>query len=442
MLKGSLYNAAVVDYEKDGGAISGVDNEEVCWANGAALNKTLASLKEGDIFVVPANRTFYLMGGIISENLFGVVLHFDGNLVYSQSIRSWPRDSRGTVLDCLKFVNASSLLLTSSAIQLGEDKNGENEEGGVMDGRGKVWWGVPGVGYLVRGENRPKLLVLDQATNVTVERLFLKDSPYWTFLASSASGLEVRESKIHAARTGYDGHDLIDMTAFNTDGFDVTGRNVWIHDCEVWNQDDTIAVKDDSQDMLFERITASGVGLTIGSIGNSVVRNITFRDCTMPQTYKGIYMKFRDSSPDAGGTIADVTFENIRIEEPSQWPIWIGPAQQSDSSRLCAAHPCSICWPELPEATCGTPGGSTYVNITLRNVTVVNPKLSPGVILANSSAPMVNVLFEDVVFENPPIDGVWGTDYFKCENVLGGVATGKTWPVPPCFEDRTNTRAD
>ena len=153
-------------------------------------------------------------------------------------------------------------------------------------------------------------------------------------------------------------------------------------------------------------------------------------------------MKFRDSSPDAGGTISDVTFENIRIEEPSQWPIWIGPAQQSDSSRLCAAHPCSICWPELPEATCGTPGGSTYVNITLRNVTVVNPKLSPGVILANSSAPMVNVLFEDVVFENPPIDGVWGTDYFKCENVLGGVATGKTWPVPPCFEDRTNTRAD
>ena len=68
MLKGSLYNAAVVDYEKDGGAISGVDNEEVCWANGAALNKTLASLKEGDIFVVPANRTFYLMGALSGED--------------------------------------------------------------------------------------------------------------------------------------------------------------------------------------------------------------------------------------------------------------------------------------------------------------------------------------------------------------------------------------
>ena len=98
------------------------------------------------------------------------------------------------------------------------------------------------------------------------------------------------------------------------------GKNVWIHDCTVWNQDDCIAVKvlllmlknyqkrkskgpfqDGSENMLFERITASGVsvhlellfffgklskpwtnssyqiGLTIGSIGSSVVNNITFR---------------------------------------------------------------------------------------------------------------------------------------------------------------------
>ena len=33
-----------------------------------------------------------------------------------------------------------------------------------------------------------------------------------------------------------DDHNIIDMTAFNTDGFDVSGRNVWIHDCTIWNQ--------------------------------------------------------------------------------------------------------------------------------------------------------------------------------------------------------------
>ena len=104
----------------------------------------------------------------------------------------------------------------------------------------------------------------------------------------------------------------------------------------------------------FERITASGVGLTIGSIGGSTVRNITFRDCYMHRSYKvaelerksneiqgrgrfiqftpvvdlqtkpktvclssssqGIYMKFRGD-----GLIADVTYENIYIEKPTQW---------------------------------------------------------------------------------------------------------------------------
>jgi polygalacturonase len=117
---------------------------------------------------------------------------------------------------------------------------------------------------------------------------------------------QVRFTDIVAARDSQPDHDLYDLSAFNTDGFDVTGRNVWIHDCSVWNQDDCIAVKDDasgvSEDMLFERITASGVGLTIGSIGGSTVRNITFRDCYMPNTFKGLYLKFRAS----GGLIEDI----------------------------------------------------------------------------------------------------------------------------------------
>ena len=69
--------------------------------------------------------------------------------------------------------------------------------------------------------------------------------------------------------------------------------------------------------MLFERLSASGLGLTIGSIGGSNVRNITFRDVVMPQTYKGIYIKFRNG----GGNITDVLYENIVMEEPEQWPI-------------------------------------------------------------------------------------------------------------------------
>ena len=193
---------------------------------------------------------------------------------------------------------------------------------GTLNGNGATWWGFPGIGYIIRKENRPKLLEIASSRNILVENLFFKNSPYWTFWAHDVHGLEVRFTDIDNRRTDLDYHDIIDMTAFNTDGFDVTGEDVWIHDCNIWNQDDTIAVKDNSKNMLFERINASGIGLTIGSIGRSTVENITFRDCYMHNTFKGVYMKFRDA-----GNITDVLYENILIENPNQWGIWIGPAQ-------------------------------------------------------------------------------------------------------------------
>ena len=247
------------------------------------------------------------------------------------------------------------------------------------------------------------------------------------------SYLEVRHVDISARRTDHDGHDIIDLSAFNTDGFDVTGDYVWIHDCTVWNQDDCVCAKDGSTNMLFERINASGVGLTIGSIGGSTNKNITFRDIYMHNTYKGIYMKFRDM--DNGGTVEDVLYENIVIDNPEQWPIWIGPAQQSDSSNLCAAHPCSLCWPKLPSkwAPCYSASGR-YINITLRNITVNNAKKNPGVLFGNSSTPMENLVFENVVFNNPTKGK---EQYFKCAGVGNAVATGNTNPVPSCFKDLT-----
>ena len=151
-------------------------------------------------------------------------------------------------------------------------------------------------------------------------------------------------------------------------------------------------LQDNSENMLFERITASGIGLTIGSIGNSIVNNITFRDCYMHHTWKGIYLKFRGGDVTTGGRISNVLYENIYMESPSQFAVWLGPAQQSDSSSLCAAHPCSLCWPQLESlgAQCNIQENFIFENITLRNVTIRDPKFSygQGVILGNPVTPM------------------------------------------------------
>ncbi len=92
-------------------------------------------------------------------------------------------------------------------------------------------------------------------------------------------------------------------------------------------QDDCISVKDGSEDMLFERITCSGLGLVIGSIGSSRVNNITFRDCYLPYTVKGVYMKTRwsDSGPvGAAASISNILYENLVMDSPEQYAIWIG----------------------------------------------------------------------------------------------------------------------
>lgn len=188
--------------------------------------------------------------------------------------------------------------------------------------------------------------------------------------------------------------------------------------------------------VVIEHVNASGVGLTIGSVGHGrTVSNVTFRNAYMHRTQKGIYMKFLSS-----GVVRDVLYENIVMDEPEKFAIWIGPAQQCDgchATELCSARPCSICWPMAPGTHCFAPKDGQYTNITLRNITINNPKQSAGVLIANASSPMVNVLFDNVVVNNPA-SKPFGDDQYYCAGSAIGVATGVTTPVPPCFKDLTD----
>lgn len=290
--------ARTIDIET-AGAVPDKTDFDTLDLNARVLNTTLQSLRPGDTLVV-SNKTFHTMGGIVADGLNSVTIQLDGTIRFSgdpgqaeeEYIRRWPRINKH-VRACMEFNNLVNVSFTSSGI-------------GTLDGAGEKWWGIPGVGYLLRTENRPRLIAIQGSKSILVEHIFFLNSPYWTFWAPDVDGLEVRYCSIDVRRTAYDGHGVIDLTAFNTDGFDVTGNNVWIHDCSVWNQDDCFCVKDSSANMVFERINASGFGLTIGSISNSHVRNITFRDARMHKTSKGIYMKF----------LGDGLIEDVKIQPP------------------------------------------------------------------------------------------------------------------------------
>ena len=415
------------------GGIPGDDSLSVCWKNTHLLNQTIGSLQNGDTLLIPSNETFWLMGGIYARDLSDITIQIDGILKFSDNYFEWPRDPHTRlVLDCFYFEQFNHVTFTSS-----------NFDGskGVLDGSGSIWWGL--VEYLVIRGDRPRLFVIYNSTNLLIENILLKNSPKWTFYGKDVANLEIRHTDVDARRhSDVQWHDLNELTAFNTDGFDVSGTNVWIHDCNIWNDDDCIAVKQQdshsihsscSENMLFERINASGVGLSIGSVGpsadHSCVRNITFRNCTMYNTFKGIYLKSRPGEEGHTGEITNITYENIQIYNASQWAIWFGPQQAAFKGA------CSLLWPFLPEASCPIPSGITWNNIVLRNITVNHPQISPGVIIGNLSNPMHNVLFDNVIVNDPSLHP-WGTDYYACSGVEG-IAQGNTEPTPPCFKHKS-----
>ena len=73
-----------------------------------------------------------------------------------------------------------------------------------------------------------------------MENWFFLDAPRWTVDIEAVDGMEVfhvfakkrkksnlkqiRHCEVSARRTEEDGHGLVDLTAFNTDGFDVSGQ--------------------------------------------------------------------------------------------------------------------------------------------------------------------------------------------------------------------------
>ena len=170
--------------------------------------------------------------------------------------------------------------------------------------------------------------------------------------------------------------------------------------------------------------------------------------------------------------IEDILFEDVRIESPRWWAIWIGPQQQHEPGQAIGEK-CALTFPI--DKHCPTQACVSFRNITLRDVLISKPWLSPGVILGNASNPMQGLVFDNVKVRRglrararfacirvytkrsprwaarraearrsptpmtrlPQVtDAGKGWPFngtYLCEGVSSSVATEGTTPVPPCF---------
>lgn len=455
------------------------------------LSELLLSLEDYDSVYIP-NGMYTISGGLELNDVNHVTLQLDGTLAFSS--HGWPRYDGGHVKNAFTISNVTYLSIRGH---------------GQLDGQGYHWWGVPFLGYLLHAENRPRLLQVKHSKHIQVSGISLVNSPYWTLDIHRCDYVEVSQLSVVNVRSSSAIPTLWDMTAFNTDGIDVSGTYIWVHDVAIKTQDDTIAVKGPSEHILIERVRGTGMGLAIGSIADEQFNNITIRDSYLEYPYKGIYIKFQPneskfdqtSNPNPNGTLSNVLYENITLFRPLGWAVWVGPAQQSDTRRLCHANPCSICWPVLPGAQCHGQVDRYAYNITLRSVRIVQPRGNLGVIMGAIPSTFNSLVFDSVrVYNEPmPIPSYFKTFvyvstpdpyllgtlisiavllafvcvcvflcrqlgyivsgvlflfacflslslltrssmvYTRCEGVDNGLAIGNTWPVPDCFENSTDS---
>merc|ERR1712232_874923 len=197
---------------------------------------------------------------------------------------------------------------------------------------------------------------------------------------------------------------------------DLSGKDIWVHDCSIRNDDDSIAIKPCgpavlgckhacTENILIENMRLVGMGASIGSVppqnttpsgefGNCV-RNITFRNIKMHGTGKGVYIKSNPTCAADGSKsaiIQDIVYEDVDIVQPKWWAIWIGPQQQHEPGQPLGDR-CALSYPI--DSHCPTQGCVTFKNITLRRVTVTDPWLSPGVLLGNEGSAL-DVTFDKV----------------------------------------------
>ncbi len=154
--------------------------------------------------------------------------------------------------------------------------------------------------------------------------------------------------------------------------------------------------------------------MTLGSVpphaNTNCIRDVTFRNISFDTPIKAVYIK-TNPGDDGNGFIENILYENLKIDTPIWWGIYIGPQQQKQPD---GGGPGCMLYPLLKN--CQTQPRITMRNITLLNVDSINGILPPGIITCNETNPC-----HDINFDNMKVTG-WFTllNYgYITENVIG-----------------------
>ncbi|EGG09432.1 family 28 glycoside hydrolase [Melampsora larici-populina 98AG31] len=151
--------------------------------------------------------------------------------------------------------------------------------------------------------NRPRLVRFQNCDTVDYSGVNLYDSPKFHLVFDLGTNIHIHNFEIHATYIG------------ETDGIDVSGSNIYVHDVVVENGDECVTAKSPINGLKVRNIQCIGTtGCAIGSMGATAkdyrIENIDYRDVTVSNGANGMTIK---SYPGASGIIRNVTYSAFKL---------------------------------------------------------------------------------------------------------------------------------
>ena len=242
---------------------------------------------------------------------------------------------------------------------------------GTIEGNGSAWWTAYNANNNI---TRPCLIRFKACNTVWITGITLQNSPnvHVTLGQSSSMGSNGTISNITV---------IAPSTSPNTDAIDTWYWNgVSIHDCNLSEGDDNVAMDSYSQNVTIKHCTfGNGHGVSVGSYATSV-KNVLVDSCTFTGTTNGIRLK---SERGRGGLDSTFVYSNITMTNV-KYPFYITSWYPSEPYPATAQVASTV--------TSLTP---SWNNITFKNITVTNSTYA-GIIYGLPEMYINNVVFDNV----------------------------------------------
>ena len=284
--------------------------------------------------------------------------------------------------------------------------------GGKIDGQGWRWW------PFLKTRPRPILIDFAHAQHLLISNISLIDSPSF-HIQVRGSDIEIEYVKIASGDcTGY-------VQAPNTDGINIGGQRIHVHDCFVHNGDDCIPTNvgwnnSDTRDVLVERVTCEcGTNGGVAIIAKSgSIHDVVYRDMIVRGTNQGAGAKISEPYETPTGIFHNITWRNITIENPRYAAMYTNMFEEDTGGSQCRVNA------SRPVKFLSAHNMSfADINITLNSTA----GSYAGCFVCSKTSPCDGYTFENIVVTD--IGAVSKNDYYICDNV----AFNATGSVPePC----------